>query len=138
MRLVTTLALATLRGPVPLAKALSALDILSDGRLIAGLGPGSSRADYAAAGVPFEDRWQRFDEAVRLLKALLQPGTAAEDGAYYSARRRRCLRRRGSAAASRCGSEAGVPPPVCAASPVSGTAGSPPPTTPRRRTLPRP
>jgi alkanesulfonate monooxygenase SsuD/methylene tetrahydromethanopterin reductase-like flavin-dependent oxidoreductase (luciferase family) len=85
MKLVTTLALPTLRGPVPLAKALSALDILSGGRVIAGLGPGSSRADYEAVGVPFEERWQRFDESIRLLKALLQPGAPAGSGAYYSA-----------------------------------------------------
>jgi alkanesulfonate monooxygenase SsuD/methylene tetrahydromethanopterin reductase-like flavin-dependent oxidoreductase (luciferase family) len=85
MKLMTTLALVTLRGPAPLAKALAALDILSGGRVIAGLGPGSSRSDYEAVGVPFEQRWQRFDEAVRLLKALLQPGAAAEDGAYYRA-----------------------------------------------------
>src|SRR5438128_113695 len=45
MKLVTTVALAALRGPVPLAKALSALDELSDGRVIAGVGPGSSKAD---------------------------------------------------------------------------------------------
>jgi alkanesulfonate monooxygenase SsuD/methylene tetrahydromethanopterin reductase-like flavin-dependent oxidoreductase (luciferase family) len=82
MKLVTTLALASLRGPVPLAKALTALDILSDGRVIAGVGPGSSKADYEAVGVPFEQRWQRFDEAVRLLKPLLQPGAAADSRAY--------------------------------------------------------
>jgi alkanesulfonate monooxygenase SsuD/methylene tetrahydromethanopterin reductase-like flavin-dependent oxidoreductase (luciferase family) len=76
MKLMTTLALVTLRGPVPLAKALSALDILSGGRVIAGLGPGSSRADYEAVGVPFEQRWQRFDVAVRLIKAMLEPGPA--------------------------------------------------------------
>src|SRR5882724_3511423 len=84
MKLVTTLALASLRGPVPLAKALSALDILSGGRVIAGVGPGSSRADYEAVGVPFEQRWQRFDEALQLIKAMLQPATAgsgASDGA---------------------------------------------------------
>jgi alkanesulfonate monooxygenase SsuD/methylene tetrahydromethanopterin reductase-like flavin-dependent oxidoreductase (luciferase family) len=74
MKLVTTLTLVTLRGPVPSAKALSALDILSGGRVIAGLGPGSSKADYEAVGVPFEQRWQRFDEAARLIKAMLQPG----------------------------------------------------------------
>ena len=85
MKLVTTLALASLRGPVPLAKAFSALDILSGGRVIAGVGPGSSKADYEAVGVPFEQRWQRFDEAARLLKALLQPGAAAASGTYYSA-----------------------------------------------------
>jgi alkanesulfonate monooxygenase SsuD/methylene tetrahydromethanopterin reductase-like flavin-dependent oxidoreductase (luciferase family) len=84
MKLVTTLALATLRGPVPLAKSLSALDILSGGRMIAGVGPGSSRADYEAVRVPFEERWQRFDEAVRLLKALLQPGAAGDSGIYYA------------------------------------------------------
>ena len=84
MKLVTTLALAPLRGPVPLAKALSALDILSGGQVIAGLGPGSSEADYQSVGMPFEQRWQRFDEAVELLKALLGPGTAA-GGSYYPA-----------------------------------------------------
>ena len=76
MKLVTTLALAPLRGPVPLAKALSALDILSGGQVIAGLGPGSSEADYQSVGMPFEQRWQRFDEAVRLIKTMLQPGSA--------------------------------------------------------------
>ena len=84
MKLVTTLALAPLRGPVPLAKALSALDILSGGQVIAGLGPGSSKADYQSVGMPFEQRWQRFDEAVGLLRALLGPGTAA-GGSYYPA-----------------------------------------------------
>jgi alkanesulfonate monooxygenase SsuD/methylene tetrahydromethanopterin reductase-like flavin-dependent oxidoreductase (luciferase family) len=138
MKLVATLALATLRGPVPLAKALTALDILSDGRVIAGVGPGSSRADYEAAGVPFEQRWQRFDEAARLLKTLLEPGTAADSGTYYSTPRRACPRRRGNAAGSRCGSEAGAPQPGCAASPVLAMAGLPPHTTPPPRPSPRP
>jgi alkanesulfonate monooxygenase SsuD/methylene tetrahydromethanopterin reductase-like flavin-dependent oxidoreductase (luciferase family) len=65
-----------------LAKALSALDVLSGGRVIAGVGPGSSRADYEAVGMPFEQRWQRFDEAARLLKPLLQPGPAAGSSTY--------------------------------------------------------
>lgn len=84
MKLVTTLALASLRGPVPLAKAFSALDILSGGRVIAGVGPGSSKADYEAVGVPFEQRWQRFDEAARLLRALLQPVAAEDSGTCNS------------------------------------------------------
>jgi alkanesulfonate monooxygenase SsuD/methylene tetrahydromethanopterin reductase-like flavin-dependent oxidoreductase (luciferase family) len=72
MELATTIALVALRGPVPLAKTLAALDRLSDGRLIAGVGPGSSERDYDAVGVPFEERWERFDEAVVALRALLQ------------------------------------------------------------------
>src|SRR3712207_2659652 len=64
MALATTVALPVLRGPVPLAKALTALDVLSEGRLVAGLGPGSSERDYRILGIPFEERWKRFDEAV--------------------------------------------------------------------------
>ncbi len=72
MELATTVALVALRGPVPLAKALTALDLLSDGRVIAGVGPGSSERDYDAIGVPYEERWERFDEAVAILRSLLR------------------------------------------------------------------
>ncbi len=65
MRLATTASLPVLRGPVQLAKTLVAIDILSGGRLVVGVGPGSSAADYAAAGLGFGERWRRFDEAVQ-------------------------------------------------------------------------
>jgi alkanesulfonate monooxygenase SsuD/methylene tetrahydromethanopterin reductase-like flavin-dependent oxidoreductase (luciferase family) len=84
MALATTLSLAVLRGPVPLAKTLAALDVLSDGRLIAGLGPGSSKRDYDALGVPFEERWKRLDEAITMLRALLR-GDVPGAGTYYPA-----------------------------------------------------
>jgi alkanesulfonate monooxygenase SsuD/methylene tetrahydromethanopterin reductase-like flavin-dependent oxidoreductase (luciferase family) len=71
MAVATTISLAVLRAPIPLAKTLAALDVLSEGRLIAGLGPGSSKRDYDALGVPFDERWKRFDEAVAALRALL-------------------------------------------------------------------
>src|SRR5919199_4694425 len=71
LTLATTVSLVSLRGPVPLAKTLAALDVLSGGRLIAGVGPGSSSADYDAVGVPFEDRWPRFEEAVGALRTAL-------------------------------------------------------------------
>ena len=83
MSLATTVSLVALRGPVPLAKALVALDILSDGRVIAGLGPGSSERDYDAVGIPFDDRWKRFDEAVTILAALLGRRPAPERARYY-------------------------------------------------------
>ena len=84
MDLMTTVALPVVRGPVPLAKSLAAIDILSAGRLIAGLGPGSSARDYAVAGIPFEERWKRLDEAVQALRALwLGEGTPFK-GEFYS------------------------------------------------------
>ena len=73
MELATTVALVSLRGPVQLAKSIAALDVLSDGRVIAGVGPGSSERDYDAVGVPFEERWARFEDSVKRLRALLGP-----------------------------------------------------------------
>ena len=58
---------------VVLAKGLAALDLLSGGRLIAAVGAGSSPRDYAAVGIPFEERWQRLEEAVPALRALWCP-----------------------------------------------------------------
>src|SRR3954468_13304899 len=60
MTLATTVALPVLRGPVALAKALHGIDVLSEGRLVAAVGPGSSERDYRVAGIPFDERWQRF------------------------------------------------------------------------------
>jgi alkanesulfonate monooxygenase SsuD/methylene tetrahydromethanopterin reductase-like flavin-dependent oxidoreductase (luciferase family) len=84
MELATTISLVSLRGPVALAKALAAVDVLSEGRLIAGLGPGSSERDYRVLGIPFEERWKRFDEAVAVLRALLKGERMPEPLRYYA------------------------------------------------------
>ena len=52
VRLMTSVSLPVVRGPFALAKSLAAIDLLSGGRLDAGLGPGSSAADYALARHP--------------------------------------------------------------------------------------
>src|SRR5687767_11654308 len=83
LALATTVAIAVLRGPVPLAKTLVAIDVLSGGRLVAGLGPGSSERDYRALGIPFEERWKRFDEALAVLRALLSRDRMPERPRYY-------------------------------------------------------
>ena len=70
MALATMVALPIVRGPVALAKSLAAIDLLSGGRLVVGVGPGSSARDYAAAGIPFEERWKRLEEAVLAMRAL--------------------------------------------------------------------
>lgn len=80
MELATTVSLVSLRGPVQLAKALVALDVLSEGLVVAGVGPGSSERDYEAAGVPFEERWPRFEEATVRLKQLMGPDSPLAPG----------------------------------------------------------
>jgi alkanesulfonate monooxygenase SsuD/methylene tetrahydromethanopterin reductase-like flavin-dependent oxidoreductase (luciferase family) len=59
------------------------LDVLSDGRLVAALGPGSSKHDYDAIGIPFDERWKRFDEAIAVLRALLEATPHPHSSHYY-------------------------------------------------------
>jgi alkanesulfonate monooxygenase SsuD/methylene tetrahydromethanopterin reductase-like flavin-dependent oxidoreductase (luciferase family) len=70
MAVGTSVILAIVRGPVPMAKALAAIDILSNGRLVVGLGPGSSARDYEIVSLNYDERWKRFDEAIQVLRAL--------------------------------------------------------------------
>jgi alkanesulfonate monooxygenase SsuD/methylene tetrahydromethanopterin reductase-like flavin-dependent oxidoreductase (luciferase family) len=72
LTVATTVALPVVRGPVVLARTAAALNLLSGGRLVLGVAPGSSARDYAAVGVPFEERWSRFDAALTVLRAELE------------------------------------------------------------------
>jgi probable F420-dependent oxidoreductase len=83
MTLATTVSLPVVRGPVALAKALSAIDRLSDGRLIAAVGPGSSEQDYAAVGIDFAERWARLDDAIGALRALWHRDHEPFEGRWY-------------------------------------------------------
>ena len=51
----------SLRGPVRWRKRSRPSTCSPSGALIAAVGPGSSRRDYDLAGIPFEERWPRFD-----------------------------------------------------------------------------
>ncbi len=82
LTLATTVALPAVRHPVVLAKAVASLAALSAGPVVAGLGPGSSPADLRAVGVPFDERWARFDEGFRVVRALLR-GEPVVDGKHY-------------------------------------------------------
>jgi alkanesulfonate monooxygenase SsuD/methylene tetrahydromethanopterin reductase-like flavin-dependent oxidoreductase (luciferase family) len=70
----TAVLLPVLRNPVVLAHQLATLDQISEGRLIVGFGVGPDtpgvRAEFAAAGVPFEKRTAATLEGLRLCRAL--------------------------------------------------------------------
>jgi alkanesulfonate monooxygenase SsuD/methylene tetrahydromethanopterin reductase-like flavin-dependent oxidoreductase (luciferase family) len=71
IKLGTSVLNIVVRNPVVCAKSLAAIDILSSGRLFAaGVGPGSHKGDYDACGIPFEQRWSRFNEALEILSRL--------------------------------------------------------------------
>ena len=72
------------QNPLILAKRLSALDNLSKGRLLLGLGLGHSKDEFQASGVPFEDRGKRADEFLQVLNRVWYDQTVEHHGNYYS------------------------------------------------------
>lgn len=83
------LATAVLNGPLyntaALAKALASLDVLSNGRLIVGLGIGARKTDYAIAGVDARGRGRRLTEQLLALRTYWEeeqigPRPAQEGG----------------------------------------------------------
>ena len=74
------------RHPAILAKMATAVDEISQGRLILGVGAGWNEPEYQAFGLPFDHRVGRFEEALQILKPLLQEGHVDFAGQYYQAR----------------------------------------------------
>ncbi len=86
MELGTAILLQSLRNPVLLAQQLATIDQLSGGKLIVGVGIGadapSIRAEFEAAGVPFEKRVGRLVESVNLCRALWRDETVNWNGRW--------------------------------------------------------
>ena len=68
IKLSTGVLVLPLRNPVVLAKQLSSLDQLSDGRLLMAFAAGWYRREFDAVGVPFEQRGKIMDENLDILK----------------------------------------------------------------------
>jgi probable F420-dependent oxidoreductase len=76
-----------LRHPMVLAQELATLDLLSEGRLEIALGAGWNRAEYRAAGIPFDaspTRVARLEESVAILKGLFGDGPFTYQGTAYT------------------------------------------------------
>jgi probable F420-dependent oxidoreductase len=69
-----------LRSPALLAKMAETLDEVSGGRLILGLGAGWNEPEFSSYGIPFEDRFRRFEEGLRVITDMLRTGRSTLDG----------------------------------------------------------
>ena len=79
----TLVVCTSFRPPALLAKMADALDEISGGRFILGLGAGWHRPEYEAFGYPFDHLASRFDEALHIIVPLLREGHVDFQGHYY-------------------------------------------------------
>ena len=70
--------------PVILARRFATLDVLSGGRVIAGLGLGWSKDEYDASGIPFSHKGTRADEYMQVLKRIWTDDVVEFRGQFYN------------------------------------------------------
>ncbi len=83
MRVGTGVLLVCLYAPLKLAEDVAVLDNLSQGRFVFGVAPGYVSEEFAAHGVPREERTQRFEEALDLMVRAWTEERFSFDGKYY-------------------------------------------------------
>ena len=74
------------RHPSVLAKIGATLDVLSKGRLFMGIGAAWNQEEATAYGIPFpqvEERMQRLEEAVQIIRKMWTEDRATFDGKFY-------------------------------------------------------
>ena len=66
----TSVVILPYRSPIPVAKLLASVDVLSGGRLMVGAAIGWMEGEFEALGVPFKERVSRSEEALALFRTL--------------------------------------------------------------------
>jgi len=70
IKLGTGILVLPLRNPVLLAKQLSSMDLLTQGRLLLGMASGWYKREFDSVGVPFEKRGKIMDESLTVMNRL--------------------------------------------------------------------
>lgn len=70
IKMGTGILVLPLRNPVALAKQLSSMDQLSDGRMLMGMASGWYKREFDAMGIPFEKRGKLMDENLEIMRRL--------------------------------------------------------------------
>jgi probable F420-dependent oxidoreductase len=83
VKLGTSIIVLTQRNPILVAKQAAAIDILSNGRLILGVGAGWLKGEFDFLGENFQDRGRRYDESIRLMRAIWTEDEINFSGEFY-------------------------------------------------------
>lgn len=84
IRLGTSVLVLPYRNPVVLAKMVSTLDVVSDGRAILGVGSGWIKAEFDALGVAYDKRGKLTDEYIEIIKELWTSDHAEYSGKEFA------------------------------------------------------
>jgi alkanesulfonate monooxygenase SsuD/methylene tetrahydromethanopterin reductase-like flavin-dependent oxidoreductase (luciferase family) len=79
----TNMFILPLHHPVEVAELFSTLDHLSGGHAVAGFGMGYRDNEFAAFGVPLDERKDRYEESIELVRALWSGETVHHEGRYF-------------------------------------------------------
>jgi probable F420-dependent oxidoreductase len=82
IRLGTGIIILPQRNPLVLAKELATLDVMSNGRLIVGVGVGYLEPEFRALGAPFEERGRVTDEYLAAMRAIWTEEQPAHRGRF--------------------------------------------------------
>lgn len=82
IKLGTSVIILPYRNPVVVAKMVATLDVLSEGRVIFGVGPGWMKEEYDSLSVPYEKRGRRTNEYIQALKELWTSDDPEYDGEF--------------------------------------------------------
>lgn len=83
IRLATHVLVLAYHHPLEIAKRYGTLDLISNGRLILGVGVGTLKEEFDLIGAPYDDRGPRGDDAMRALRASLSQAQPAYHGEFY-------------------------------------------------------
>ena len=83
IQLATGIYILPLRHPLAVARMTLTLQGVAGGRFMLGVGSGWLEEEFAAMGVPFEERGARFDESLAVLRAAWSGGAFKHDGRLY-------------------------------------------------------
>jgi probable F420-dependent oxidoreductase len=84
IRLGTGIIILPQRNPVVLAKELTSVDVVSNGRLIFGLGIGYLKPEFDALGIPFDKKGARSMDYLQAMKALWMQEKPAHHGEFVT------------------------------------------------------
>ncbi|MDN3351612.1 LLM class F420-dependent oxidoreductase [Actinomadura sp. DC4] len=84
IRLGTSTLNAPWHSPILLARTLTSIDVLSEGRLSVGFGLGWSSDEYAAAGVPWNGRGARLEEILDMLEQIWGEDPVTYEGPLFA------------------------------------------------------